>query len=449
MGSDPASDSISDWRQRLRRFVQTDLWSAEAMARHGLERFQGLLQFAVAVAQGVQRDMLLLRASALTYYTLLSIVPLLAFALSIAEGVGVEVSENLIALAVRQLAPGNSEAVARLVAIVREVDFASLGTVGATILFATTVLSIRSIESTLNTIWGLTHDRRWERRIADYLAMLVVAPLLVGVSLSVGTTAAFQSLRALELFQVAYDTGLQLAPLFFLWAGFSFLYWFLPNTRVRVAPALVGGLVAALLFVLAQRAYVGLSIGFARYNALYGGLAALPLLLVWIYTSWTIVLLGAEIAAAWENLVHLRRARRGSEPSPAAREAIGLAIAARIARRFESGGEPVDPEELADRLEIPLRSVRSILGDLQAAGLVSPLEERGRTRYQLGRSAERVRVTDVLNALRGPRGGLAALDETPGPVRALLEELDHDVAERLGGRSLAELARAPGGRAGA
>ena len=330
----------------------------------------------------------------------------------------------------------------------RQIDFASLGTLGATILFATTVLSIRSIESTLNTIWGLTRDRRWERRIADYLAVLIVAPLLVGVALSVGTTAAFQSLRSVELFQAAYDTGLELAPLFFLWAGFAFLYWFLPNTRVRVAPALIGGLVAAVLFVLAQRVYVGFSIGFARSNALYGGLAALPLLLVWIYTSWTIVLLGAEIAATWENLVHLRRARRGSEPSPAAREAIGLAIAARIARRFDRGGDPVDAEELADRLEIPLRSVRSILGDLQAAGLVSLQEDRGRARYPLARSAERVRVTEVLDALRGARGDLAALDPPGGPVRALLSELDRAAAERLGGRTLAELAREPDGRSG-
>jgi membrane protein len=429
------------WREKVLHFLDRDLWNAEATARKGIAWARRGLQFLVLVAQGFSRDQLLLRASALTYYSVLSLIPLLAIALSVVKAVGV--SENIAAIIVDKVAAGSPEAGQRILEIVQQVDFAGLGTLGAAVLFLTTVLGISSIEGSLNTIWGVKRERPWERRLPDYLAVLVIAPILLGVALSLGTTLQSQALvrRLLQisLFETLYTVGLRQLPMIFLCVGFAFLYWFLPNTKVRLSSALVGGAVAAALFTLAQRAYVGFNVGVGRYNVLFGGFAMLPLLLVWIYFSWVIVLLGAEVAFAYQNLAGVRRARRGDQPGPAAREAIGLAIAAWVARAFREGEGATTAETLAEALDVSVRSVRGILADLEGAGIISARGDPERDGFQLGRAAEGISVSEVLEALRGSRGPSTRLASVGAPVGELLAETDERTAEALRGRTLADL----------
>ena len=428
-------------QQRLHDFLSRDLWTPQETARRSLERGRRVLQFGVIVVEGCRTNLILLRASALTYYSILALIPLLAIALSFVKALGV--SENLARILVARIAAGSPEAAERILVLVQGIDFGGLGTLGAAVLFLTTLLGISSIEKALNTIWGVKRERSWDRRVPDYLAVLVVAPLLLGVALSLGTTLQSQALvhRLLEVpaFATLYDTGLRYAPLLFLWAGFTFLYWFLPNTRVRVLSALLGGFVAALLFTGAQSAYVGFNVGVQRYDVLFRGFAFVPLLLVWIYISWVIVLLGAEVAFALQNLGRVRRARQGEEPGPAGRETYGLAIAARLARAFRDGEGGMDPEILADALDIPVRSVRSILADLDRAGIVAPRGD-ARESFQLGRTAAQIPVRAVLDALRGPRVPSPGLARAGGAVLELLEEADRQAAQALSGRTLADLA---------
>ncbi len=429
------------WRQRVHRIVERDLWSPEATARTGIAWVRRVLPLVVLVAQGIVRDLLLLRASALTYYTVLALIPLLAIALSLVEALGV--SENLAGIIVDKLAAGSPEAGQRILDIVQKVDFGTLGTLGAAMLFATTLLGISSIERTLNTIWGVQQTRPWERRLPDYLAVLIIAPLLLGVALSLGTTLQSQTLlqRLLEIpgFELLYTLGLRQAPLVFLWLGFAFIYWFLPNTKVRVPSALLGGLIAAVLFTLAQQVYVGFNVGVSRYNALFGGLAALPLLLVWIYISWVVVLLGAEVAFAHQNLTPMSRERRAEKPGPAARELIGLAIATHVARAFRDGEGAVGVESMAEALNVSVRSVRAIVADLEGAGLISARADARPEAFQLGRAAERIPVAEVLDTLRGARDAHSLLGELGRPVEELLAEMDRQTTEALAGRTLADL----------
>jgi membrane protein len=429
------------WRERVLHFLDRDLWNAEATARKGIAWARRGLQFMVLVAQGFVQDQLLLRASALTYYSVLSVIPLLAIALSVVEAVGV--SENLAAILVNRLLAGSPEAAQYILEIVEQVDFAGLGTLGAAVLFLTTILGISSIEGTLNTIWGVKRERPWERRLPDYLAVLVIAPVLLGVALSLGTTlqsqALVQRLLQVPVFETLYTIGLRQLPLVFLWLGFGFLYWFLPNTNVRFSSALVGGALAAVLFTLAQGAYVGFSVGVSRYNTLFGGFAALPLLLVWIYFSWVIVLLGAEVAFAYQNLAGVRRARRGDEPGPAAREAIGLAIAAWVARAFREGEGATNAETLAEALDVSVRSVRGIMADLERAGIIAARGDPEREGFQLGRAAESIAIAEVLESLRGSRADSTRLAAVGAPVGELLAETDRRTEEALGGRTLADL----------
>jgi membrane protein len=439
-----SGSSIGLWRQRALQFIQSDLWNAEAMAQLGMRRVQGLLQFCATVVESVLRDMIPLRASALTYYTVLAVVPLLAFALSIMQAVGA--NRGFVPMLIAQLTRVSPEAGEWILSTVEQVNFTQLGTIGAAVLFLTTLLGLFSIERTFNQIWGVTRARSLDRRITDYLAVLVIAPVLLGAALSLTTSlqsqTVVQGLLDNPWFALLYDTGLHWAPVALLGLGFAFLYWFVPNTRVRVSGALLGGMVAAALFTGLQHLYVRFNVGVTSSNALYGGLAALPLFLAWVYVSWVIVLLGAEIAAALENVAKLRRARRGAEPTPAAREAFGLAIAVRLARSFDSGSPPVSADQLSEDLRLSIRSAREILGDLERVGVATraAVQERDDA-FQLGRSADRIPVQAVLEALRGGRGGPLPADASGAALSRTLAEIDRRAAEAVADLTLEDLAR--------
>jgi membrane protein len=435
------------WRQRALEFLHRDLWNAEAMARLGMRRVQTLLQFGAAVVESVIRDMIPLRASALTYYTVLAVVPLLAFALAITQAVGV--NRSYVPRLIEQLTQVSPEAGAWIVSTVERVNFAQLGTIGAAVLFLTTLLGLFSIERTFNQIWGVTRARSLDRRITDYLAVLVIAPVLLGAAISLATTLQSQTLLSGLLeqpwFAFLHGVGLRWAPVAFLALAFTFLYWFVPNTRVRIDAALLGGAVAAALFTLAQHLYVRFNVGVTNSNALYGGLAALPLFLAWVYVSWLIVLLGAEIAAAIGNLAELRRARSRAEPSPAAREALGLAIAVQLARAFDAGSAPISSEQLSEDLRLPIRSVRDILAELERAGVASRAVPSDREdAFQLGRAADRIQVEELFHALRGTRDGALSGPVASSALAQVLAEIDRRSAEAVAELTLEDLAREHG-----
>ena len=426
-------------------FLRDGLWRVELEPRTWAARAAWLLQLAVMIAQGFVRDRLLLRASALAYFTVLSMVPLLAIAVSVVGSLGV--GEEVARLAVEQIAAGSPEAQTYILGIIEHANFRGLGTLGAVTLFLTTVLGISNIEGALNGIWGVRQFRPWTRRLPDYLAVLVVAPLLLGAALSLATTLRNEWLvqRLLEIpaFSMAWELGLRHAPTLVLATGFAFLYGFLPNTSVRPISAALGGLVAGVLVSVAQNAYLGFSIGAARANALYGGFALLPLLFVWIYLFWAMVLFGAELAFAHQNLPLYRREVRGRVAGSAEREAVGLRIALEVARAFRDAAPPWTADALSEALRVPVRTVRGVLADLESGQVVAALGATERAgSWQLGRPAERIQVSDVLAALRGPREALAGDPPLAGAVGAVLGELTEAEAKGAGGRSLAEVLEA-------
>jgi membrane protein len=328
----------------------------------------------------------------------------------------------------------------RILPLIENLNFAALGASGAAVFFFTTVLAIGNVERAFNQVWGVKRQRSWERRIPDYLAVLIVSPVLLGVGLSLGGTLQSQALvqRLLEvpLFATLYDVGLRQAPLLLSMFGFAFLYWFLPNTRVRVASALLGGVVAAILFSLAQYGYVQFNVGVMRYNTVFGSIAFLPLLMVWIYFCWAIILLGAEVAYAHEV--------RGAPAGAAARESIGLAIAVELARAFRDGRPPWSVDALSDFLDIPLRTVRDVTGELERVGILVASAGEPVGGYQIGRPLDRIHVADVLTALRGSRAAAIGDPEVERVVAQVLGEIDcsaarvsevrslHDLVEELG-----------------
>jgi membrane protein len=428
--------------KRTRGFLAEDLWRRELEPRTWTARLIGLIQFAVMVGQGFVRDRLLLRASALTYVTVLAIVPLLAIVSSVVTALGV--TENVVGPILDQFAAVAPEVAEKLRDFVQNANIAGLGTLGAVTLFLTTLLAIGNIERALNHVWGVQQDRPWSRRLPDYLAVLIVAPLLLGLGLSMATTVKSQWIvqRLLEfpVFGLMYDMGLSQLPTIMLAGAFAFLYWFMPNTTVRPFAAMLGGLVTAVGVNAGLGLYMGFSVGAARANVLYGTFAQLPLFFVWVYFFWAIVLFGAEIAFAYQNLPLYRREVRGRKAGPAAREAIGLRIALEVARAFRDRREPWSANELADALRVPVRTVRDVLIPLDESGVVVRLDDAEKEDgHQLGRPAEGIAVTDVLAALRGVREAIDGDAEVSAAVEALLAELDEGEAKGAAGQTLADL----------
>jgi len=454
IGKSPRSStgfSPSEFYARARRFVVEDLWAdnlsslAPGRLVQTLFRF---LQFSVFAVRGLIDDQLLLRASALTYMTSLAVIPILVLMLSIIEWLGL--SRNLATILVDRLFAGSPGAVDQVMRVVDNANVGALGSLGGGVFLVTTILSLRAVEQTFNDIWRVRVGRSWMQRFTNYLSVLVVVPLLLGTGISLATTlrADFLGGTLTHPLLVRLSEGVFAStPTFLMFVAFTLLYWLLPNTQVRFSSALVGGLLAALGFAAAQYLYVNFSVGVARYNALFGGVAFLPLLLAWIYISWAIVLMGCEVTYAKQHLERYRREALDRSLAQAEREALGLRLALDTARVFRDGVEPRSAVELADRLDIAIGTVGNLLEQLEAAGVVRPCgREDDELRFQLARPAEEISVTDVLEAIRGGRvardyGAADPAEAGTGTDRAVdgvLAEIEERL-EPVGDRTLGDL----------
>ena len=220
---------------RLRSRVEGQFWHDDPSEPILLRGLRALAQLVALTIRGFQADQLLLRASALTYLTALSVIPMLGVIFAILRLVGGD--ETLVNFAIEQLTSVAPEARETVRGYVGNLNFASFGTIGGALVFGTAIFALRHLEQTLNDIWGVSSNRSWARRCSDYLAVLVVAPISTGVAVSLATTLQSGSIVAQLLedpfFARVYGLGLAQVPLLFLFFGFTFLYWFFPNTTVR------------------------------------------------------------------------------------------------------------------------------------------------------------------------------------------------------------------------
>lgn len=443
------TESVNVMVDRARQFLFHDLWRIDLRPRSFIGFATRVLQVTIMVCEGFVRDRLLLRASALTYVTALSVVPLLAVSLSIVRLF--DPNNSLAALAVGYIAAGSPAAQETLLDLVRDADIVGLGSFGAALLFLSAIFALRHLETTFNSIWGVRKNRGFARRFSDYLTVVIVVPLFTGVAISLGATLESDPVLTwlLEMpgFARLHEMGLQYAPEFFLLLGFSFIYWFFPNTHVNARSAIVAGALTAVLFSVAQQSYVGLSVGVAKYSALYGGFAALPLLFVWLYVCWAIILLGAELSFAHQNRSHYRLETQSGTLCAADVETLGLQLAIEVARAFRDDSTVPTAEGLANGVGASVRAVREVVDLLETDGILSQcsIQEEGEG-YRLGRPAERIRICDVLDAIRGSRARIEEGGATPASrvVGEMIEDLDRATASYAQSQTVADvLAKIP------
>ena len=342
-----------------------------------------------------------LRASALTYTTVLSLVPFLAIAFSVLKGLG---AQNALEPILRQVAGNSGDTVPRIIAYVNNTNMKSMGAIGLVMLIVTVISLMGSIEDAFNSVWNVRETRSLHRRFSDYFSVVIVGPILLLAATSM--TSSLQSQWLLQwLIQNTYigDAILLLfrfLPYLTVWIAMFFLYIFIPNTKIRFASALTGGIIAGTAWELAQWGYFHFQVGVANYNAIYGTLAAVPIFLIWIYTSWLIVLFGLEIVFAHQNSGHLISEIAAMSLSVTEREQLAVALLIQVNLFFQKGGTPPSAQNLADKLNVSLLLLEPIFDDLKRLGylVATAGNEFG---WLPTRDSSEVQLSEVINALRG------------------------------------------------
>ena len=427
-------------KQRVVNFLKEDIWRIRIRK---LSRSKGFvfrpLLMAVLAYRNFDQNKCRLRASALTFYSLLSIVPVVAMAFGIAKGFGFE---KILEKVMLEKLPGQQEAVTQVIAFAQTMLENTKGGVvagvGVALLFWAVINVLGSIEQSFNDIWGVVQARSLARKFSDYLSIMLIAPLLFIMSssatvfISSQITAIMSKISFLGSMMPLVITGLGLLPFIVIWILFTFMYMFMPNIRVHFKSALLAGIAAGTVYQVVQWAYVNFQIGVSKANAIYGSFAALPLLLVWLQTSWMIVLFGAEISFASQNLETYEFEPDCLKVSHRFKQLLSLYLLQILNRSFMKAESAWPSDRFAQELDIPVRLVRQILFDLTAAGLVVEVKEEGvlEPAYQPGRCLHSLTIKDIIGLLEQRGVDTIPVVETPqlGKLRAALQALERAVA---------------------
>lgn len=347
-------------------FITYDIWRITENEVSGLkETYINAIKTIILAIRGFMNDSLLTRASALTYSTMLAIVPLLAVLLGIAKGFGFQ---NMVRDALLDYFPGHQMELDKAFEFVESYLAQAQGGViigiGLVLLLYTVISLISSIEETFNDIWQINKSRPWFRKITDYLALFIVLPVLMtassGMSIFISTLQN-SFLQHYVFLTPIVEMLLHITPYVFTSLAFTVLYIGIPNTNVKFANGLIAGIIAGCAFQFFQLVYISGQIWVSKYNAIYGSFAALPLLLLWLQLSWLICLFGAELSYASQNVKKFSFERDSKNISRRYKDFLTLLITSLIAKRFARGEKPYTADELSSSYRIPIRITTQIL----------------------------------------------------------------------------------------
>ncbi|HSO21080.1 MAG TPA: YihY/virulence factor BrkB family protein, partial [Desulfosarcina sp.] len=424
-------ESIKALSDRVTGFFTVTLWQVRRGECSGVQWTLIRLMRTVALAiQGFFRNHGTLRASALTFFTLLSLVPVAAMAFGIAKGFGFErrLQQELL-----EQFSAQQEVVLQIIGFAQNMLANTRGGmiagIGVIVLFWAVVKVLSHIENAFNHIWGV-RSRPLVRKLSDYLTIMLICPILVIMSGSVTVFITSQvaaisgRFELLQMVGPVIFVGLKLLPYGLIWVLFTLTYMIMPNTRVRFDAALLAGVAAGTTYQVIQAAYIHFQILVSKYNAIYGSFAALPMFLLWLQISWIIVLTGAEISHAYQNADHASDANDGQPMSIARTRLLALAICRHVAGRFHQAQPAQTPVQIAQALSLPPALVDN-LADLLVRGniLVRIDNDAGTDKaLQPARDIHDLTINTVIAALEDVGGSRRPLPRMP-ELEALSEAL--------------------------
>ena len=416
--------------QRLLEFFRKGIWQIrlEDLPRKRASLIR-LVRIILLSFRGFYNDRCQLNASALTFYSLLSIVPVVAMIFGIAKGFGFE--KRLETQLLEQFS-GQEEVFAKVFTfaktLLENTQGGMIAGIGIVVLFWTVIRLMGNIERSFNDIWKIRRARSFGRKFADYLAFMLISPVLFFLSSSVAVyittqiTQITQQVSLVGAFSPIIFFLLKFTPYVLMWVLFSLAYMLMPNTRVRFASGVLGGVVAGTIFHLVQWAYIAFQIGIAKYNAIYGSFAALPLFLIWLQISWLIVLFGAELAYAHQYVDTYEFEPDRRRISHRHKQLVALQIAHLVVDRFSTGRSPLTIQKIATRLQIPVRLTRQIVKEFVQTGTFSQISSNppGESAFQPGLDTDQLTIHYVINSL-----DTSGADQIPLPENESAEYLSN------------------------
>jgi len=429
-----------------RRRIEQLLFDRHApLAGKPAELLLGLLRYPYALIRDMLTGELNLRAMGLVYTTLLSLVPLVAFAFAVLKGLGVHRDlEPLLYEFLRPIGERAGELTAQIMSFVDNVRGGVLGSVGLAFLLYTVVVTIQKLEGAFNFAWHVERPRSLMRRISEYLSLMVIGPVfLVIVFGLLGAVTNHETMRWLTSHE-PLGTAIRwlgaAGPHLFVTGVFTFLYVFVPNTRVRLGPALAGGITSGVLWATSGAIFAQIVAASARMVAVYAGFAIFLAALIWIYLSWLILLIGAQLSFYVQNPRYLRAGQAPVRLTSRLRERLALTVMLLIARNFVAGRPAWRLRGLAEQLEVPGSALATVLDSLEKAGLLTTTEVED---VLPARDLDSIALHDILNAVRDERQyetWLLWRARTEPEADTIADAVESAIRECMLGMTLRELA---------
>lgn len=428
-----------------RRLWQTDPTTLPPWKRAGLRT----LKIAYAVGRDLLGGQLNLHAMSLVYTTLLSIIPLLAVSFTVFRAFKIDSGfDAVLANYLKPLGERGEVFARQIVDAVEGLDYTLLGSLGVLFLFYTVFTLITKIEAAFNYTWHIRHPRKLSQHF-EYLAVILIGPLMIlvvfGLTTAVVGTRVVGTLRQIEPVGAIFSLTGELLPYLLAIATFTFFYLFVPNTRVKLRAALLGALVAGLLWEATSRVFSSIVVASARYQALVSSFAIPLLFMIWLYLSWLILMIGAAVAFYYQNPEFLGISRERVRISNRLHEKLALLLVFLIGKRHYSKGEAWTAVALARRTKLPEDVVEGVLDSLESSGLIAATGRR-ETVYLPARPFEEVQLREVLDAIRtveeGPYLNADRL-RLEGDVDELTDRLTSAGDEVMGERTVKEWVTAP------
>lgn len=438
--------AMSDFISKLRDPMMAFVWDGDPRSMPWPRRhLVKLLRLVFVMVREVATGELNLRAMSMVYTTLLAVVPLLAFSVSVLKGFGVHNQlEPLLYRFLEPLGPKGLELVENIIGFLDNMKVGVLGSLGLALLIYTVLSLLQKMESSFNYLWRIDRLRGFGQRFSSYLSVILIGPVLVfsamGITASMMNYRLVQWLIGIEPFGTLILEFSRLVPYLLVVGAFTFIYVFIPNTRVKLHAALIGGLVAGFLWQSTGWAFATFIATSTQYTAIYSSFAILLLLLIWLYINWLVLLLGAQIAFFIQHPQYLTRTRVRLSLSNRLKERLALVLMYLIADHHHRNTQPWTLQTLAVHLDLPVMPVESLVATLIDTGY---LVETNTEPPELipARDIATVRIIDLLEAVRAAdeerflRGDHLAM----APVDALMERLHGAHEQALGELTLREI----------
>ena len=407
---------------KLINYFQTDIWRI-SRKKYPPKKYFLLKQLRIFVlsVKGFKEDQCKFRASALTFFTLISIVPIIALMFGIAKGFGLQ---KIVEEEIKLKLEGQDEIAKNIIefsnSLLDNAQGGLIAGIGVVFLFWSVIKVLSNIENSFNEIWGLKTPRHLGRKFADYTSIMVICPILLVISSSATVAVSSQIENLIVKYEILPVIAslimftLRFLPYCTIWIVLTFIFIFMPNTKVKFKSALIASLISGTLFQIVQLLYIKFQIGAAKQSAIYGSFAALPLFLIWLQISWLVILFGAEISFAHQNVETYEFEPDCLSSSQAFKRQLALLITTRLVKNFSKGQPPTTAVQISHNLEMPIRLVRLILFELVGANILSEVKQNSNkdSAYQPAVDINKLTIQYVAGALEQRGSANIPIEET-------------------------------------